>query len=238
MLFVSRYVWRDREFTDRGDATDKILFGVVDTEDDVEEVVAWRDIEKASSVCGLDIAGVDVVLPSRSVRVITPWQDPTTASVMQVKSSVLWHTEVTVWGSHVTAVTWHSDRIVSPVTLRLSDFGDYCEDCILYDNFGSGSVSPTGEIGAHKITFVLDDKVRVTPDTFRVGGTSMSVLGKGGLGVVLDLREVTDDSVADVVYGSLYRYYGNPLDSVIDTPERYNRVQEDWSKRRRNGIGF
>lgn len=231
MLFISRYIWRDN-IVHKGicGATDKILFGVVDTDDDMESIVAWRDIERVSHV-GIDINGVELAFPFRSVRTITPWQDKNSVSTMQVKSSVLWHTDVTMWNGRITSIIWHSEHIYSPVELRLSDFGDCCEDCILYDNFGSGSISPTGEIGTHKITLVLDDKIRISPDTFRVGGTSLTVLGKGGMGVVLDLRELTDDNRADIVYESLHRYYGDPLDSVIDNPERIERVRQRWVER-------
>ena len=179
MLFISRRVGLD-------------CFGVVDTDDGVEEVVNKDDIAENVTRYKLDIKGVKEVGTLGIAVDIEPYQDVATMTRLQTKTSMLSKVDVTVYDKYITSIRWHT--IDEPATIRLSDFGERCEDCILVGNTLQGE---------HNITLVFDDKLKsITPHTLTVEGWSTS-LGKDGRGVVVDLRELTNETIVEDVYRSL-----------------------------------
>ena len=203
MLYISRFAGR-------------YCYGVVDTDDGTEEVVAGYDITNAVSNLGLSILGVDIDPQSTlkpTVDSILPYHDVTRMTPLQVKTNLLQHVEVFVFGDIIANVRFRADEITVPSIIRLSDFGKVCGDRMLYGNRPSG---------AHKITLILDDKLSFSKHTFLKPTGS---LGKSGLGVVLDMREMHDDGEAKAVYKSIMSGPGTleMMDSIID-----DRGRKEW----------
>ena len=157
------------------------------------------------------------------IESIDVYQPPETLSQLQLKMKMLRHVDVKVFGSCVTSVTWNADKITSPVTVRLSDFGTSCAARLLSGNVNAGE---------HRITLVLDDKISIDPDSFTFGTGDFGIgedMGKTSMGVVLDLRELTDELTAKLIYMSLYETAfqldeSSMFRSVIDSPERQYRM--------------
>lgn len=195
------------------------IYGVVDTDDGVEEVVDEVALWEAKSQLGLDIRGVSEV--DETTVIALPYQDTSTMTLLQTKTSVLHKVDVKVYNGYITSIIWH--EITEPVYLRLSDFGDRCESCILYGNKAPGWVN---------MFLILDDKIKsISEHTFTIEGWSTAV-GKDGRGVSIDVRECTNEVLVDMVYRSLMYRSGWKLrfvplelfDSIIDNPVRKERM--------------
>ena len=211
MLFISRRVGPES-------------FGVVDTDDDVEEVVDWGRLMHACSDCDLEIKGVSVFHESgrTAIENVEPYQPEDTVTLKQLKTAVLNHVRITVYRGSITAIHWCQNDMKSPVTIRPSDFGHSASDyCLLCSEF----------CNEHVITIVLDDKLEFTSRSFAV--FKPFFVGIEGLGAKFDLRELSDDAKAEVIYNSIFACPNgaNPLDSVIDNPVRLRRFQEAYQYR-------
>ena len=211
MLYISRYIGFNN-------------YGVVDTEDGLEDVVSADDIKNAVFRAGLTIEGVEVAFGIRTgmrdrLVDILAYQNPATVTRLQAKTTVALNTEVVVYDGKIVSIRWRKDSIKKPVTIRLSDFGVDCGERILYGNYESRK---------HKITLIIDDKVRLNENTLLCRGLfgEHRVIGELGLGMKIDLREVTDKDFAQMIYLSLF---SDPLDlglfdsmgnDIIDEPKR------------------
>ena len=189
MLFVSRYVGQRN-------------CAIVDTDDGVEEVVSLREAISAVSEGGLSIKGVFPAGVDYHAMV-TPWQEPRSVSKLQTKTWALKRVNVTLYKSSITNIRWCSSGINSPVSIRLSDFGRSCADCIL-----AGWYSNSKE---HKVSIILDDKIFISDTTFVKPDASID-------GVTFDLREVTDNSIVRSAYRAFAKAAGNFV--VLDDPRR------------------
>lgn len=190
-------------------------FGVIDTDDGVEEVVPTHEIV---SLCkpgiGLEIKGVKLTA-NGSVYSIRPYQLPEEATRHQVKTQLLQHVDIRTYQGAITGIFWHANLIKTPVTIRLSDYGESCGDGVLIGNDADR---------CHKITLVLDDKIRICEASFRMPfGTS---LGPSGIGVVFDVREMSNGPSVYNVYQSVFRFSDDPdlFESLIDHSERMKRM--------------
>lgn len=217
MLFISRYCGGTEWQPD---------FGVVDTDDGVEEVVCYDELDRVCVDYDLDIAGVTYLRkhPIVELENIIPWQAPSSISALQAKLAALYGIHTTIWNGMITSITWGNSAASSPATIRLSNLGHSCADyllnsCMFYQR--------------HIATFVLDDSVTITGDTFKI--LSSLTIGMDGLGAAFDLREVSDDSVAKKVYLCVYEGEENePYTDIIDSSERKRRMYEElvlkWRK--------
>ena len=206
MLYISRFAGR-------------YCYGVVDTDDGTEEVVAGYDVIDVVTHLGLNILGAHIDPQSTSqptVDSILPWHDVSTMTALQVKTNLLQHVEIFTYGDIIANVRFRASDITIPQTIRLSDFGGVCGDRMLYGN------RPAGE---HKLTLILDDKLSFSKHTFQ---KPIGSLGKRGLGVVFDLRSLHSESNAETVYRALMKGPGNLeiMDSIIDSKER-----KEWAVR-------
>lgn len=211
MLYISRYV-------------DFAQYGVADTDDGVEEICTLADIKDAVLNCGLDVKGVQVKRGTRPgmrdrLHDVFAYQGTPVSNRLQVKTNMLSCVEVITFGEMITSIRWRSNNIVEPVTIRLSDFGTSCGDRILYGNI---------EERTHRVTLVFDDKCRVSPRSLECGGLRghCRVIGELGLGLRLDLREVTDNEYAEMIYLHLFSdpldlgLFGSMGDAIFDDLER------------------
>ena len=190
MLYISRQVGEDD-------------FGVVDTDDGVEQAISFSGICHCVSELGLSIAGVATEeLPfGRFVHDITVYQPEWSLSREQVRLQLLLNVSIVVYKSMITKIAWDADKILKPVTIRLSDFGTQLGKNILLGN---------KFVGRHVITLVLDDKLQHNdedsgyvgfPEGLLIGDTD---LGVNGMGVMFDLRELSNSSVVRLLYDGLY----------------------------------
>lgn len=206
MLFLSRRVGLN-------------TYGVVDTDDNVETVVSYKDLASCIIERGLKIAGVAVLADRSSAALsVAPYQLQDSITPFQVKTSLAYHVDIITYGTIITGIRIHSSEIVAPVRLRLSDYGD---SCAAYIFRGLNSCSRL-----HKLTLVIDDKLSLADETFYIGSIDAgSSLGLRGIGVVFDMREVTDTKIVGNIYGALYNH--DPFDvsnSIIDGKERKNAI--------------
>lgn len=197
MLFISRRVGQGQ-------------YGVVDTDDGLEEVVDYERLKEAV-VCGIDVKGVAVGsrLPwdknsEIDILTIDVYNNRDVSSVMQTKLQVLKGIEVVVYDDTVVSVTWDRHRVKPGTSIRLSDFASKLGDLI----FLSASRGPNSPI-----TVVLDDTLSYSELSLRfVTGTE----------VRLDIREVKNKETVAMIYAE-HRKRGDSKrldDYVLDTPER------------------
>lgn len=210
MLYISRFVGLQK-------------YGVVDTDDGVEEVCDMSDLFDAVCKHELDIAGI---VPDRywgstgvnsaltrqfTERTISVYQPNDTMSQLQVKTKVLKKISVLIYNGVLVSLTWNPKELTEPVTLRLSDFSKSLGDCFLARNSFSGQ---------HHVTLILDDSLEFTEYSFRrrhYGGLTESF---SSIGVLFDMRELSDQ-VAEKIYASLYEECtSDNIYHIIDSDER------------------
>lgn len=206
MLFISRHIEFD-------------YIGVFDTDDGVEQKVTQKDIVDAVNVPGIVIQGVKTHYNPEFSMITTPevkpYQSPDTVNPMQSKLSLLRHVDLTMWGTMVTRMVIRHKEIKEPVTIRLSDFCTSCADLILKGNM------PLAH--KHTVTLVLDDKVQFSGMTFLLLPYQDKLVSVGvqGVGVVFDVREMTDDAAVEKIYRAILNGDSREIaSSIIDTDER------------------
>lgn len=174
MLYISRRVGRN-------------TFGVVDTDDYVEEVVSWKDIEEAVLVRGLDIVGIKKTSINSLSYDVDVYQNPAFAKSVQGKASVLYGVNIKVSGTEIVDISVPADLRVPLVRIRLSDYGQSLSKRILNDNIVIK--------GDKKLILVLDDSIKVMNKSFE----NISHLS-GRL--KLDVTEVTNERILINAYAS------------------------------------
>ena len=201
MLYVSRYIRSDS-------------YGIVDTDDDVEEVVTQTELLNLVTDYGMKFAGVSTYtaeFPFGTVDYVDKvniYQDPRYITPLQTKAILLWHVNVTLYKSSITRISWNPDDIEKIVSIRLSDFGDSVCDRVLVGN--KWSKLPA-------VRLIVDDKVQVTDKSFDAG-----VYGSYEYGVRFDLSELSDDYTAKMIYKSVLGPDRNRqgFNYIIDSEER------------------
>ena len=197
MLYISRRIGANKA-------------GVVDTDDGVEQIISLYQFG-SSMYKKLGVRGFTFTGMYQSSVIVLPYQPDETRSPIQLKSRLLTGVDVKVYNDIVTNINL-STVLNPPVTIRLSDFGSKCSDCLLLGNKATGR---------HIITLVFDNKISVGDDAFR---RDIEIIGLGvqGVGVKFDLREVEDVSK---IYSGLIRFNGwQILSSVIDHRERFDSM--------------
>lgn len=211
MLFISRYVYvgghrTDDDFTS---ISPSFCAGVYDTDDGVEELASLSSLDMAYGNFRIDIEGIDSysIDGNRYISEIRPYQPPETLTPYQLKLITLYGIHTTVFKNMLTGMWWENLPSEKPVVIRLSEIAPECGDYLL----NNASV-----IGRQVVTIVLDDSVKFGTSTFKVL-SSMSI-GEKTLGVAFDLRELTDDDKASIIY-SLYKGMSG-YRSIIDRDDR------------------
>lgn len=204
MLYISRYF---------GFAN----YCVYDTDDGVETEVVPYAIKQAVCESGLEIGGV--VKGSEQLEDILTYQDPEFTTREQTKLSMLLGVDIVTWGNIITGIRWRSEVMSEPVTVRLSDFGKVIGERVLYGN---------KEFQSHKLTLVVDDSLEISDMSFTANGfgRAYSIIGRYGMGVKFDLRELSDERKVQAVYNALVPRHGNKTlipelsKDIIDHPSR------------------
>lgn len=208
MLFLSRYYGLDK-------------YGVVDTDDGVEEFVDRQMLIKAC-IIGVEIEGSDVHRSTVSAGAFmltgaAPWQDIKSLTPLQVKTKMILKVDVVTYNGMITNILWEPDEIMEPVTLRLSDFAGIVADRVFFGN---------APCAMHKITVILDDKLELLERALLKPNLS---LGVDGLGIIFDLRDIKSEQLARRAYRQLfYKAYDMSIDrSIIDDEDRKHRIVID-----------
>lgn len=211
MLFISRYVSVGGHVpaNDFTSISPSFCVGVYDTDDGVEELASFSRLDLAYGNFRIDIEGIDSysIDGNRYISEVRPYQPPETLTPYQLKLITLYGIHTTVFKNMLTGMWWENLMSAKPVVIRLSEIASECGDYLL----NNASV-----IGEQVVTIVLDDSVKFEASTFKVL-SSMSI-GEQTIGVAFDLRELTDDDKASMIY-SLYRGMSS-FRSIIDRDDR------------------
>ena len=162
-------------------------FGVVDTDDYVEEVVSWMDLYSAVIETGLDIKGVQLGLNSsgKFISVALPYQDPKFCSTLQVKTRTLLGVDITVYRDEITRIVVDGTVAIKDTRIRLSDFGTRISS--------HSTISWKSNHNRSKLILVVTDNVDI-------GGLAPSMCITD---VVIDVSEVSDGPVVTYMYKEL-----------------------------------
>lgn len=204
MLYVSRIL-------------DKGKYGITDTTDGIETVVSFADIQKCVRL-GLEIKGVEALV-DRDFGVYTilgiyVCLDTVDSEAQRTKSIILKGIDVQTINGGIRSVMWTKPSLKSDTTIRLSDFGRYCEGAIL------SSIPRDGNV----VTVILDDKIRINKSNFQ------KVFYKTR--VKFDLRDVTKFQTAACIYSEYIHNCSSSLpdmlDRIIDNQHRHNVWSGVW----------
>lgn len=209
MLYISRYVGEES-------------FGVVDTDDNTEEIVSYAELSNLVCHRGVVICGAKPVRGVDGEYWITEddifvCQPSNLLSNLQVKTRVLRHIDVIVYNSMITSVLVYPREMSKHVEIRLSDFGTSCGDFILSRNQPS-----------HKcmVTLKLDDKLDFGKDTFSLRFCDNAFVGLRDVGVKFDFCELSD-AKAEKAYDYILPISGPNMHPVyIDRLERVQRMRK------------
>ena len=201
--------------------------GVVDTDDGSEEIVGMLRLSSIVNMKGIDIKGVKMrsrggfAGNQKVIDRVEPYQCEIYGTPAQTKASLLLHTDIMLWRRMITSIKWRFEEIDKPVTIRLSDFGAECADCMLYGN---------EFIGRHAITIIVDNFIKVNPYTFYPQSRRQQ-LTIDGVGVKFDLRECTSGLAAKLVYDAVVMNaedYIAACESIIDNEKRKSTMLQGW----------
>lgn len=202
MFYISRVVGANK-------------YGVVDTEDGVENIMTTGELSRATCKLGIPIEGVTLYyqpghkLPN--IASIKIYQAPESISREQVKLKALKGVDVKKQGDVVVSISVNAPAD-KPVTIRLSDIGT---------EFGNYIFS--GNKISQGTTIIVDDKIKVTKQTFK------NWYGR----MILDVRELTNMQVMDYICSDFAtEYYIDSKDIrryVLDNPKREGYDQAVWA---------
>lgn len=190
---------------------------VSDSDDDVEsEITDAGSTVKDAAMAGVFIYGAcEDDNPSVIKTDWLPYQDPRFLLPEQIDLEKKDMIRLVRYKTMITSIQFRPWILHRHVTLRLSDFGDYVADSI-FDGckvIGVGS-SPL-------LTLILDDKLAYSDLAFRM---RYNARGRGlkAFGVIFDIRELSSDAMAKVVYDCAYGTDGKQriVDCVIDREDR------------------
>lgn len=214
MLFISRCILRDQDLSLMDSQKDRNLaFGVVDTDDGVETVVNFPELEKIyKQNRTLKIEGIQT--SGRLITDVEPYQVLSTKSALQTKLAVMFNIQTTMYKDVLTSICWDRHSATKSVKIRLSQLCSECADSIFWR---------PDICSRHIVTLIFDDKITFTKQSFAPFAIFTGGIGVEGFGVLYDLRELHNDILAGYVYNNVIES-GAKLDSILDLPSRVSRM--------------
>lgn len=200
MLYLSRY-------------RPELSYGIVDTDDDVEEIVSRDELRTAVMTYGLSIEGMSVSPGKHGpfVQFAQPYQDSRYVTTLMTKTRLVYGVEVRVWRDEVTYVLFNTDITPAGTAIRLSDYGSrFC---------GYSVVKWTIHRPDNDATIILDDNIKIIDKSPKMSEW----------GVRYDVRELSNSSVVECMYRELVK--GTPTEYkfwdswILDNPKRFHRWQ-------------
>lgn len=217
MLYISRCVLADQDLGIEDSQKDRNLqFGVVDTDDGVETIVPFPELEDIFRKNRLAIKGMQTSGPI--ITDIEPYQLPDTYSRLQTKLALFHNIQTTVYKNILTSMVWNRRMLHPGAIIRLSKLCTECADNVFWR---------PDICGKHLVTLVFDDKVKFNKQSFAPFAMYTGGIGVEGFGVLYDLRELHNDTLASYVYNNVLES-GAKLDSILDFPSRVSRMCEKF----------
>lgn len=177
MLYISRIVFD-------ANSSDPTKYGVVDTDDDVENFLTWQQINELSTILNMKIKGVEIdesELFDPIVSSISPYQDKRYYSGKQAKTNALLGVDIRTWRDEITAVVVNTKVFHSDSYIRLSEYGKRISGVADIYSIGDGPVDGS-------LTLILDKSIEVY-------GNSLSILNSG---IKWDITELDVDFVSRI----------------------------------------
>lgn len=204
------------------------VYGVVDTDDDVEELVTRSELLDICCNRGVVIEGV--IVARDYIRCVSPYQLESSISRAQRRAEVVCNVTVTRYKDEVTEIFWDSFKLQKPVSIRLSNFGSSCGSQLFNRRLCIGRLAPHGH---HMLTIILDGKITFTDKSFFVVPNHWGGLGREGFGLVFDIRELTDEKLAEIIYFSVAMSGAVIETGIVDSEDRMKAmkaklVQTEW----------
>lgn len=200
MLYISRCAGVDK-------------WGVTDSEDGVEQVVNNSYLVKARQL-GIEIEGVEYScypVNGRNVYYVsrcTVYQPGLGAAGKAAKALVLKGVDVKLNGDKIVTIDWNQKILGKNGKVRVSDFGTQCENFMF-----SHCHNPLPNTS---ITIIMDDKLKIRPKAFSRFFAHY--------GLVLDLRELSDDKYAGYAYNEYICVYNGNIEmlplKILDMQDR------------------
>lgn len=185
------------------------LYGVVDTDDNVEQTVDRQEIWRVYSK--VPIRGC--VVKNGALKDVVPYQSDIYRTAHRDRVQILGNVDVTLWRNMITNISFDPEKISLPVSIRLSDFGQDCAAGILMG-------CPYCQIP--KLTIVVDDFVKFDEATFKAHDMRVRIDMSG---IKFDLREVSSFEAAALIYDAVSVCTSDMFgmsNAIIDKPERLN----------------
>lgn len=158
-----------------------MVYGVVDTDDDVETKIHREDINTIVSQHNLHIEGVVTGVTDNYVRELIPYQDMRYCRPVQVKTKALLGVDIRTYKDEISAILADDKLAKKYSSFRLSDFGAVVD----------WNVVSKCWLGLSLI-WELDDNITVTGKFTRHCG----LLEAG----VIDIRNVSSEKIVEDVY--------------------------------------
>lgn len=187
-------------------------YGVVDTEDGREDIFTLNELKEMCCGMRIPIEGVTTFVSNYrtgnlNIGGVSVYQPAETSSVRQTKLNALFGVQIKTMDDTVVSIVIRDARQSSERPVRLSDYGSKCAKYLFHDNCRS--------LSGTRLTLVLDDNIWICGKAFK---------DFVECDVVIDLREVSNDKQAELVYRDMLHSYGVSAATlhqhIIDKPER------------------
>ena len=198
LLYISRFIGLSK-------------FGVVDTDDNTESIVTYKELSEYCIDLGMDIKGVTLhTVHSRGrqklgIQSVNVYQNAGTVTRDQAKLKLLRGVDIKNYGGRIVSVDVDVNVIPKDLCIRLSDYGTSCGEYMF-----KGMPYTRMKL----LTLIVDEKVEVNGKSFK------HFIDRG---VCLDMREVTSKKTVDYVareVASTSRVIPKVYEAVIDEPNR------------------
>lgn len=183
------------------------IFGVVDTDDGVEDRVMYKELVEMVIDYHLDIVGVTVDHEHNTIEAIDVYQDEKYCTKEQAKLAAISGVYIKTYKNEITSLSVDGHAAQKVVRVRLSDYGKSMAGCASFGwvNRESGKL----------IVFVLDDSFEIVRTPLRVFSYS---------DLRWDISTVSDCDYIEEIYKALIDTdnmgYLNWNKYLIDKPER------------------
>lgn len=183
--------------------------GIFDTDDGSETFITRSQLFQTLRL-GVDIQGAVVETiqlrgkPVTRLKSIEVQQNPDMLSSIQAKTRMLKGVNVVVQGDTISSIYWNDADVQDKTVIRLSQFGSKCADNIF--------IARSRRFNSNQVIFILDDKITIRRKTLQSADNGS---------VHIDIREVTSNRIADLVYKAWSGSRGKLSMWVTDNPDRF-----------------
>lgn len=189
-------------------------YGVVDTDDNHEDVMDKAEIKNAVCKLGVQILGVTTKIGKSNLLTIDRievYVPPAVRTKQESKLLMLKKIDIKSSGGKILSLDWNPLPNSPNRVIRLSDYGTSCGPTILPQRYVKEGYPH--HVADQNITLILDDKITIERKTFK---------GCYATGLVFDLREVTNKQTVEWFYAELGVDIAldNVRPTVLDKPER------------------